>query len=167
MKSRILNFLYVFALFGYSLHHTAIGGDGFFYLATGDWVLSHGELPRRDPFSFNSTGPWLLHFPLCQIGFSVLVRWLGMSGLMFVCAAAATAAILALLLPYASTARIRFLTAIPLTAWIILDEELFNVRGQIMEGIARHVLHQDRDMGEGNALGSGPSDNPGLDPGAY
>jgi hypothetical protein len=40
------------AIVALTWHHIAILGDGFWYIATGRWILRHHGLPTSDPFCF-------------------------------------------------------------------------------------------------------------------
>src|SRR5262245_28551789 len=52
------------AAFAGLLSVTAIFNDGdtFWHLATGEWILRHGAVPTKDPFSYTfAGGPWQAH----------------------------------------------------------------------------------------------------------
>lgn len=62
------------------------------HLAIGEWILDHGTLPSRDPFSFTAGGtPWVPHEWLAEVAFALAWRAGGLEGLVLfgaVCAAA-------------------------------------------------------------------------------
>jgi hypothetical protein len=65
------------------------------HLAIGEWILAHGALPSRDPFSFTAGHPiWVPHEWLAALLFAAVERVGGVTGL--VALAAAFAATLAL-----------------------------------------------------------------------
>jgi hypothetical protein len=56
--------------------------DTFWHLASGRWILSHGKIPREDPFRFTSDGyPWVDHEWLFQVVLAALERVLGLGSL--------------------------------------------------------------------------------------
>jgi len=61
------------------------------HLAVGDWILAHGTLPSRDPFSFTAGHPpWVPHEWLAALAFSAAWRAGGVPGLVALgCATAA------------------------------------------------------------------------------
>ncbi len=66
--------------------------DLFWHLATGRWILVHGQAPRIDPFRFTSSGaPWVDHEWLFQAAAYGAWRGLGLDGLVLLRAAAAVA----------------------------------------------------------------------------
>jgi hypothetical protein len=73
-------------------------GDTFWHLATGRWILEHGQIPRADPFSFTFAGrPWVAHEWLSEVAMSVMYRLAGWSGVMLLTGLCigATAAVMA------------------------------------------------------------------------
>ena len=65
------------------------------HLAIGDWILAHGTLPSRDPFSFTAGNPpWVPHEWLAALVFSAVERLGGVPGL--VALGSATAALVGL-----------------------------------------------------------------------
>ena len=53
-----------------------------YHIRTGDWILSHGSVPRGDIFSFSKPGqPWFAWEWLSAVLFSLTYRSLGMKGL--------------------------------------------------------------------------------------
>lgn len=119
--------------FGVAFSELGFTGDTFFYLAAGDYVLDHGALPSGDPFAFASMpGPWLLHFPLCQLGFAALERAFGLDGLHLFGALLATLALLALGWRRTASPLAQAAALVPLGFGAFLDEELFSLRGQLV-----------------------------------
>jgi tetratricopeptide (TPR) repeat protein len=56
--------------------------DTFWHLKTGEWIISHGAIPRIDPFSATVNGkPWLDWEWLFQAGIYVLYAWGGFQAL--------------------------------------------------------------------------------------
>lgn len=76
-------------------------GDTGWHIATGQWIATHGTVPRSDPFSFTERGhPWVAHEWLSELLMYGAWRFGGWSGLilLFGTAAAALYAIVALYL---------------------------------------------------------------------
>lgn len=68
-------------------------GDVSWHIATGQWILAHGQIPRTDPFSFTWTGkPWVPIEWLAETIMASAYRFAGYSGI----SALATAALIAL-----------------------------------------------------------------------
>ncbi|HYA73338.1 MAG TPA: hypothetical protein VEF36_09265 [Roseiarcus sp.] len=68
-------------------------GDTWSHLATGEWILQHGAVPRADPFSFTFAGaPWTAHEWLSELLFALAFRAAGWSGVVLLTGAAAGAA---------------------------------------------------------------------------
>ena len=68
-------------------------GDVSWHIATGQWILDHGTIPRTDPFSFTWAGrPWVPIEWLAEVIMAGACRIAGYSGI----AALATAALIAL-----------------------------------------------------------------------
>ena len=73
-------------------------GDTFWHLATGGWILDHGQIPRTDPFSYTFAGrPWVTHEWLSEVVMAGAFRLAGWSGVMLVTGLSmgATAAVMA------------------------------------------------------------------------
>ncbi len=53
--------IFLFALAAYSPQ--VLGdGDTWLHITTGQWIISHGAVPRADPFSYSMPGaPWTAH----------------------------------------------------------------------------------------------------------
>lgn len=65
-------------------------GDTWSHLATGEWILQHGAVPRADPFSFTFPGaPWTAHEWFSEVLFAVVFRAMGWSGVVLLTGAAA------------------------------------------------------------------------------
>jgi len=74
-------------------------GDTGWHIATGRWIVTHGAVPRSDPFSFTARGhPWVAHEWLSELAMYAAWRTGGWSGLilLFGAAVAALYAIIAL-----------------------------------------------------------------------
>lgn len=74
-------------------------GDTGWHIATGRWIVTHGAVPRSDPFSFTARGhPWVAHEWLSELAMYAAWRAGGWSGLilLFGIATAALYAIVAL-----------------------------------------------------------------------
>ncbi len=70
-------------------------GDTWSHLATGEWMLAHGAVPRVDPFSLSMPGaPWTAHEWLSEILMTLAFRCGGWSGVVLLTAAAASGAAL-------------------------------------------------------------------------
>lgn len=68
-------------------------GDTYWHLATGEWMLAHGQVLHADPFSYTVTGrPWTTHEWLSEIVMSLVFRAGGWGGVMALTAAAAALA---------------------------------------------------------------------------
>src|SRR5215218_5575821 len=68
-------------------------GDVSWHIATGQWILDHGAIPRTDPFSFTwADRPWVPIEWLAEVVMAGAYRIAGYSGI----AALATAALIAL-----------------------------------------------------------------------
>ena len=72
-------------------------GDTWSHLATGEWMLAHGAVPRTDPFSFSMPGaPWIAHEWLSELLITFAYRAGGFSAVALLTAAAASGAALIL-----------------------------------------------------------------------
>src|SRR4051795_8410427 len=93
--------LFLPALVGVLLLAAALGssktifndGDVSWHIATGQWILQHGAIPRTDPFSFTWAGkPWVPIEWLAEVIYASAYKLAGYSGV----AALVTAALIAL-----------------------------------------------------------------------
>jgi hypothetical protein len=67
--------------FGYTMLR---GGDLWWHLAVGTWIVDHKSLPLADFWSFTREGqPWLLHEWLADLIYSVWTRLFGVSSLIY------------------------------------------------------------------------------------
>jgi hypothetical protein len=67
-------------------------GDTFLHIAAGNWIWTHGAVPRTDPFSFTRHGaPWVAHEWLAELGFAAAYRALGWTGVIALSAGAIAA----------------------------------------------------------------------------
>jgi len=69
-------------------------GDTWSHVATGEWIIAHGAVPRADPFSYSMPGaPWTAHEWLAEV--PLAFRFGGWSAVALLTgAAAATAALI-------------------------------------------------------------------------
>jgi hypothetical protein len=68
-------------------------GDTYWHLASGQWMLAHGQILHRDVFSFSHLGrPWDTHEWLSDVLMGLAFRGAGWSGLLILYASAAAAA---------------------------------------------------------------------------
>ncbi|HXZ18074.1 MAG TPA: hypothetical protein VEH77_19275 [Roseiarcus sp.] len=85
------------ALFAMAAFTPAVLGDGdtWTHLATGEWIIAHGAVPRADPFSHSMPGaPWTAHEWLSEILFTLAFRAGGWSAVALLTAFAAAGAAL-------------------------------------------------------------------------
>jgi hypothetical protein len=85
------------ALFAVTAFSPRVLGDGdtWSHLATGEWMIAHGAVPRADPFSHSMPGaPWTAHEWLSEILMTLAFRCGGWSGVALMTAAAAAGAAL-------------------------------------------------------------------------
>jgi hypothetical protein len=69
-------------------------GDTWTHVATGQWILAHGAIPRVDPFSYTFAGqPWTAHEWLAEVVMALAFRFAGWGGVALLTGAAAGAAI--------------------------------------------------------------------------
>lgn len=89
-----LVFLAVFGSVAFHLNHD---GDLFWHLATGRWIVEHGQVPTVDIFSFTFQGkPWVAHewlSAVCFYGVYVAMGWGGIAVLTAIAVACALAQI--------------------------------------------------------------------------
>ncbi len=70
-------------------------GDTWTHVATGQWILAHGAIPRVDPFSYTFAGqPWTAHEWLSEVLMALAYRAAGWSGVALLTGAAAATAII-------------------------------------------------------------------------
>ncbi|MEO5772665.1 MAG: hypothetical protein ABIQ32_00925 [Sphingomicrobium sp.] len=70
-------------------------GDVSWHLASGQWILSHHQVPMRDPFSYTRYGhPWIAHEWLSSIPMTLAYNAFGYSGIAFLIASAIAATLL-------------------------------------------------------------------------
>ena len=71
--------------------------DLWWHLRTGEWIVSHHQIPHTDPFSFTRAGsPWISQEWLSELLFYEIWRWASWPGLIFFSAIVTTAAFLLL-----------------------------------------------------------------------
>jgi hypothetical protein len=65
-------------------------GDTWSHVATGEWIIAHGAVPRADPFSYSMPGaPWTAHEWLAEVLLALAFRFGGWSGVALLTGAAA------------------------------------------------------------------------------
>jgi hypothetical protein len=112
-------------------HHMTMRGDSFWCLAGGDWVLSRGALPERDPFAFTSSdAPFVLSMPAFQIGGAWLVGHAGLRALMLACTLATAAGLVLVWLVSARSLAARSVSFALVVFAVELDAEDISARGQ-------------------------------------
>lgn len=130
MSHRLGLVLAVVGLVALGVARAYLGGDCFFYLAAGDFVLDHG-LPNADPFAYTSKPDrWILHFPLLQVGFAWIERAAGLGVLRVLGGLVAGVGLVALWLARGRTAAERTVLLLPALALAFAEPEHFSVRGQ-------------------------------------
>jgi hypothetical protein len=68
-------------------------GDTWSHVATGEWIIAHGAVPRADPFSHSMLGaPWTAHEWLSEVLLALTLRFAGWSGVVLLTGAAAATA---------------------------------------------------------------------------
>ena len=78
----VLALLPTAALVALGLAGPILSGDLWWHLRTGEWILTHGELPRTDPFSHTAGETrWILQEYGSQVLFALAHRALGFAGL--------------------------------------------------------------------------------------
>jgi len=93
-------------------------GDVSWHIATGQWILAHGQIPRTDPFSFTWAGkPWVPIEWLSETIMAATYRLAGYSGI----SALATAALIALHVVVVSNATRFVRPVLALAAIIAMD----------------------------------------------
>lgn len=121
----------IFALSALVWHTMRLQNDGFWCMATGDWVLAHGRLPDRDPFSFASTsGVWLLNMFAFQMGMALTARTFGLGAVLLVNTAAYVGALLLLFLPYARSWLARLTGLALCLALVLVEHDALTVRAK-------------------------------------
>jgi hypothetical protein len=64
-------------------------GDTWSHVATGEWIIAHGAVPRADPFSHSMSGaPWTAHEWLSEVLLALAFRVGGWSGVVLMTGAA-------------------------------------------------------------------------------
>jgi hypothetical protein len=106
--------IFLFALAAYSPQ--VLGdGDTWLHITTGQWIISHGTVPRADPFSNSMPGaPWTAHEWLSEILLTLAFRVGGWNGVVLLTGAAAASA--ALIVGSSAARELRGLTLIATVA---------------------------------------------------
>lgn len=136
LRNRALSAVAFVALAGLAWHHMAILGDGFWTIATGRWLLEHRALPQNDPFSFGSTGEWMVVSSGACVLFAEIVNHFGLRSLMLV---ATLIEAFAAWLVWARAARSELarLALLPLVIfYVLVDAEDLSARGQVFGDLA-------------------------------
>ena len=64
-------------------------GDVSWHIATGQWIIDHGQVPRTDPFSFTMSGqPWIAYEWLAEVIYAAGFNFAGYAGVGGIVAAA-------------------------------------------------------------------------------
>lgn len=121
--------------------HIDMLGDGFWYVATGRFLLETRSLPLDEPFSYAGVrGPWFANVPLSEVLFAWIDGRLGLRALMLFCALVYGAGLTLVWLEFARTTRARLVT-FPLAAFaVFLERADLSVRGQTLANLALAVL---------------------------
>jgi hypothetical protein len=95
-------------------------GDTFYHLATGNWILEHGTVPRADPFSHTVPGlRWIDHGWLSQVVLALSYKAFALQGMVLV-----TLAMLALALGMMNQFLLRYLPPIYVLALVVIGGAL-------------------------------------------
>ncbi len=122
-------------------HHMTMRGDSFWSLAGGDWVLSHGSIPERDPFAFASiAAPFVLTMPAFQVGGAWLAAHAGLRAFMLACALATATGTVVLWLASARSFAGRVVSFGLVLFYVELDAEDISARGQSFGDLAFALL---------------------------
>ena len=95
MPSTAAPWVAAIAMLALALFSPGVLGDGdtFWHLATGEWIIGHGGVPRADPFSLTHAGAdWTAHEWLSEVFMAAALRAGGWGGLLLLTAGAAAAA---------------------------------------------------------------------------
>ena len=131
----------IFGLSALAWHAMRLQNDGFWCMATGEWVLAHRQLPDRDPFSFASTnGAWLLNMFAFQIGMALTARTYGLNAVMLLNTAAYVAALLLMFLPYARSGLARLTGLALCLLLIVVEDDSITVRAKNFGDLAFAAL---------------------------
>ena len=77
----VLTSFYVFATAPTLSARLVKDPDIWWHLRTGQWIVEHHALPATDPFSHTMQGtPWVVYSWLYEVLVYLLVRWLGLAG---------------------------------------------------------------------------------------
>jgi hypothetical protein len=112
-------------LFALALYAPQVLGDGdtWMHVATGQWIIAHGAVPRVDPFSHSMPGaPWTAHEWLSEILLTLALRFGGWTGVVLLTGAAAASAALIV-----GSSAARELRGLPLVATVALGVGLMTV----------------------------------------
>jgi len=115
-------------------------GDSFWSAATGRYILEHGGLPTRDPFSFTASREWIVHMPGSQILLGWVSQHFGVLALELFGALVFAASLLTLWLPHTLSALARQAVFPLLALLIFLQQDDLCVRGQIFGDLAFALL---------------------------
>lgn len=111
-------------------YQMAITGDGFWMIASGRWILAHG-LPTGDPFTYTSTGNWMVVNAGSCVLFAIVDKLVGLRGLMVFATIVETAAVVLLWWRSAKTPLARA-ALLPLALFLVqVDADDLSARGQI------------------------------------
>ncbi len=130
----------VVALLALSYRYMDLLGDSFWSVAAGRYILQHGQLPTRDPFSFTANRPWIVHMPLSQVCFAWVEAHFGILSLELFGALLSTTALALIWFPHTRSMPARCATFAALLWLIFLQADDLCVRGQLFGDLAFAVL---------------------------
>ncbi|MBX3025221.1 hypothetical protein KF840_09950 [bacterium] len=121
----------IFALGALVWHTMRLQNDGFWSLATGDWLLAHRRLPDRDPFSFaSSSDAWVVNMCAYQIAMALAARTIGLGAVLLLNTAAYVGALLLFVLPYARSWVARGVGLALCVVQVLVEHDLLTARGK-------------------------------------
>lgn len=120
------------AIAGLVFHNMDLLGDGFWYVASGRWLLDHRALPHADPFSFASVKErWIVGMPGACLLFALVADHLGLRALLVMGTIVEAAAVALLWLRAARTPFGRLVLLLLALFFVQVDATDLSVRGQV------------------------------------
>ncbi len=114
--------LAIVSLLAYGWSQMDVLGDGFWYIATGRYVLAHRAFPPDELFSYSGVrGPWFVNMPISEPLFAWVTDHLGIRALLAMCTAVLGTALTVYWLPHSKGLRARLVTW-PLVVFAIYVE---------------------------------------------
>jgi hypothetical protein len=78
----VIVFVLVTLIILFSGHSTLEDGDTYMHIGVGNWILSHGTVPKVDVFSYTKAGqPWAAHEWLAEVMMALVYRYASWTGL--------------------------------------------------------------------------------------